>query len=175
MHRRVRLTTVKSWVWIVPCLLLACLMVIPLSSAQVQQPASTPLPPVHTAEPREVKPVAPVKPGPEPVQPPDSRRDFYRPFVEGLYVRKAYLSENTVPPVEVWNVVVAPGKAGTARFHGGVVFEVIDGSVVVVEPKRGEIRTGGTFTVGQGRDFTLHNDGDRPATLRAVIIGGEEF
>jgi hypothetical protein len=54
------------------------------------------------------------------------------------------------------------------------MFELIDGSLEVVEPKRGAVRSGASFAVDEGGRVVLHNVGDRPATLRAVVVRGME-
>ena len=100
-------------------------------------------------------------------------RNQYRKLVTGLYVRTVYVAEEAPLPVEIWGVVLAPGQAEPARFPGAVVFEVISGDIVVDEPKLGEMRAGSSFAVEQGASVVLRNTGEAPATLRAVVVGGE--
>ena len=150
-----------------------------LPGTALAQTSDTLTPPAHAVEPQER---VPGDPGPQPgggpppelIPVPDSRREFFRALAKGLYVRESYAAKDTLFPVEVWNVVVAPGQTKAIRFPGAVVFEVIDGGVIVVRPKRGKVRTGETFSVKQGEAVVLRNDGKRSATLRAIIIGGTQ-
>lgn len=148
-----------------------------MSMVLAQQPEAT-VPPVEAAEPRALEPGEPnpgaaIKPSEhtQPPPPPEIKRNTYRPFQPGWFVRTAYASQGTPLPVEVWDVVVPPGLTKPARFPGGVMFEVIDGILEVVEPALGGVRTGETFSVDYDQSVVVRNDGDRPATLRAVVIG----
>ncbi len=135
--------------------------------------------PAAAVEPRAVEPGTTGPQGDAPPatpigEQPGPPRNPYRALVAGLYVRTVHAAEQGVLPVEVWGVVLAPGETGPAQFPGAVVFEVIDGDVVVVEPKRGQVRAGGSFAVDEGATLVLRNEGRAPVTLRAVVVRGSE-
>lgn len=139
------------------------------------------VPPVEATEPAAVEP-GKLRPAPAvppasrpPAQPaPEVKRKLYRELARGVFVRPSYAAAGAELRVEVWGVVVAPGASEPARFPGAVMFELIDGSLEVVEPKRGAVRSGASFAVDEGGRVVLHNVGDRPATLRAVVVRGME-
>jgi hypothetical protein len=103
-------------------------------------------------------------------------RDAYRSFAPGLLVRTRFAApadKDARHAMEVWDVMVGPGKASEkARLPGAAVIEVRSGTGVLrVSDKPHELRAGATASIDDGADFTLTNsDKDAPLILRVTLI-----
>src|SRR5229473_5249580 len=77
-------------------------------------------------------------------------RGILRQYAPGLLVRTSYVAESSAAyRVEIWDLVVGPGKTSAAvKLPGGAVLEVRAGSgTVVIQGKRREFRPGAVFTI----------------------------
>jgi len=101
-------------------------------------------------------------------------RGMLRQFAPGLLVRTSYVADSSAAyRVEIWDLVVGPGKtSAAAKLPGGAILEVRAGSgTLVIESKRQEFRPGAVVTISQGSAFALENGRkDLALAIRATVI-----
>jgi len=103
--------------------------------------------------------------------------DSLKQLAPGLLARTIYTAEAPGPyHVEIWELVVGPGKRSEATaLAGGVVFEVRSGrGFISIDDKRQELRLGATLVVNDGSKFALENaDKESSLSLRGVVIAAQ--
>ncbi len=104
----------------------------------------------------------------------EPERSLFRQHAPGLLVRTAYRAETPAElAVEVWDLLVGPGKTSEAvRFPGTAVVTVRTGSGrVVIDGKSQEVRIGESATVAEGAEISFDNSrSEGPLALRAILI-----
>ena len=99
--------------------------------------------------------------------------DPYKELVSNLLVRTAYTADDGDMTVEVWDLMVGPGKkSGGAKLPGAAVLEVRSGqSVITAAGQTREVRTGATLPLDEGAEFTVENRTPNGAVMiRATVI-----
>jgi hypothetical protein len=122
---------------------------------------------------------APAQPLPEKPQPGPQALSSYTPadpyteFASNLLLRKAYTVDDAGMAIEIWDLMVGPGKkSSNARLPGAAVLEVRSGqAAITVAGQAREVRMGTTFSLDEGAEFSIENRTPNDAVrIRATVI-----
>ena len=98
---------------------------------------------------------------------------MYEQYAEGLLARTIYVSEGGPQRVEIWDLLVGPGRrTAPFRLPGGAVLETRSGQGnVTVSGKQYRVTTGTPFTADEGSEIVLVNgNSDIGLYVRAIVI-----